>query len=198
MAENEKNMDLCELKCTLIDALKTQMSGGVGNVDAEEAGEVVDMIKDFAQTDYYEAKAHYYRTVEKAMEEGKSRGRYGYVRGLDRYMDDRDGMEMPEWWEMDHMADTDPTVMRIYISDVLSGQELETVLIHELGHAALFSYGLLPDIHKAVKRQYWMEAEEWVCNFIADYGMRIFSIAYEVMGEDAWMFIPYELDRLIA
>ena len=34
MAENEKNMDLCELKCTLIDALKTQMSGGVGNVDA--------------------------------------------------------------------------------------------------------------------------------------------------------------------
>ena len=73
-----------------------------------------------------------------------------------------------------------------------------SVLIHELGHAALFSYGLLPDIHKAVKRQYWMEAEEWVCNFIADYGMRIFSIAYEVMGEDAWMFIPYELDRLIA
>lgn len=96
------------------------------------------------------------------------------------------------------LATTDPTVMRIYISDNLSGQELETVLIHELGHAALFSYGLLPDIHKAVKRQYWMEAEEWVCNFIADYGMRIFSIAYEVMGEDAWMFIPYELDRLIA
>lgn len=96
------------------------------------------------------------------------------------------------------LATTDPTVMRIYISDNLSGKELETVLIHELGHAALFSYGLLPDIHKAVKRQYWMEAEEWACNFIADYGMRIFSIAYEVMGEDAWMFIPYELDRLIA
>ena len=114
MAENEKNMDLCELKCTLIDALKTQMSGGVGNVDAEEAGEVVDMIKDFAQTDYYEAKAHYYRTVEKAMEEGKSRGRYGYVRGLDRYMDDRDGMELPEWWEMDHMADTDQFDPRRY------------------------------------------------------------------------------------
>ena len=103
------------------------------------------------------------------------------------------------WWIIIILlATTDPTVMRIYISDDLSGQELATVLIHELGHAALFSYGLLPDIHKAVKRQYWMEAEEWVCNFIADYGMRIFSIAYEVMGEDAWMFIPYELDRLIA
>ena len=72
------------------------------------------MIKDFAQTDYYEAKAHYYRSVEKAMEEGKSRGRYGYIRGLDRYMDDRDGMEMPEWWEMDHMADTDQFDPRRY------------------------------------------------------------------------------------
>lgn len=46
--------------------------------------------------------------------EGKSRGRYGYVRGLDRYMDDRDGMEMPEWWEMDHMADTDQFDPRRY------------------------------------------------------------------------------------
>ena len=72
---NEKNMDLCDMKCTLIEALKTQLSGAVGNVDANEAGEVVDMIKDFAQTDYYEAKAQYYRSVEKAMEEGNSRGR---------------------------------------------------------------------------------------------------------------------------
>lgn len=41
-------------------------------------------------------------------------------------------------------------------------------------------------------------AEEWVCNFIADYGAKIFSIAYSVLGNDAWMFIPYELDKVIA
>ena len=29
---NEKNMDLCDMKCKLIDALKTQLSGGVGKV----------------------------------------------------------------------------------------------------------------------------------------------------------------------
>lgn len=96
------------------------------------------------------------------------------------------------------LATTDPTVLGIYISNDLSGEDLMTVLIHELGHAALFSYGLLPDIHRMVKHEFWMEAEEWVCNFIADYGMRIFKIAYAVLGEDAWMYIPYELDRLIA
>ena len=39
------------------------------------------------------------------------------------------------------LATTDPTVMRIYISDVLSGQELETVLIHELGMLLCFLTG---------------------------------------------------------
>lgn len=72
------------------------------------------------------------------------------------------------------------------------------ILIHELGHCALVSYSLLDDIHKVVKPEYWIWAEEWVCNFIADYGTKIFSIAYSVLGNDAWMFIPYELDRVIA
>lgn len=60
------------------------------------------------------------------------------------------------------------------------------------------SYGLLDDIHKVVKPEYWILAEEWVCNFIADYGAKIFSIAYSILGNDAWMFIPYELDKVIA
>ena len=51
---------------------------------------------------------------------------------------------------------------------------------------------------KVVKPEYWIWAEEWVCNFIADYGAKIFSIAYSVLGNDAWMFIPYELDKVIA
>lgn len=54
------------------------------------------------------------------------------------------------------------------------------------------------DIHKVVKPEYWILAEEWACNFIADYGAKIFSIAYSILGNDAWMFIPYELDKVIA
>lgn len=86
----------------------------------------------------------------------------------------------------------------IFMSRSLSGALLIKVLIHELGHCALVSYGLLDDIHKVVKPEYWILAEEWVCNFIADYGAKIFSIAYSVLGNDAWMFIPYELDKVIA
>ena len=43
----------------------------------------------------------------------------------------------------------------------------------------------------------WIEAEEWVCNFIADYGRQIFQIASTVLGDEAWSFIPYELERLV-
>ena len=57
---------------------------------------------------------------------------------------------------------------------------------------------LLDDIHRMVKHQYWVEAEEWVCNFIADYGLKIFSVAYSILGDEAWIFVPYELEKLIA
>ena len=39
------------------------------------------------------------------------------------------------------------------------------VLIHEICHCVLYSYGLLYDIHKADKKDYWILAEEWICNF---------------------------------
>lgn len=48
------------------------------------------------------------------------------------------------------------------------------------------------------EESYWFEAEEWVCNFIADYGESIFGVAYSILGEDAWALIPYELEKLIA
>lgn len=96
------------------------------------------------------------------------------------------------------VATTDPTTLTIYISNELSGEFLTHVLIHELGHCAIFSFDLLIDIHRMVKPKYWIEAEEWVCNFIADYGTQIFNTAYSILGDDAWIFIPYELERLIA
>ena len=49
-----------------------------------------------------------------------------------------------------------------------------------------------------VHPRYWLEAEEWVCNFIADYGMKIFSIAYNILGDRAIDVVPRELERMIA
>lgn len=96
------------------------------------------------------------------------------------------------------VATTDPNTLTVYISEALHGSFLTRVLIHELGHCALFSFNLLDDIHHMVYPRYWVEAEEWVCNFIADYGMQIFSIAYSVLGEKAIDIVPYEVERLVA
>lgn len=96
------------------------------------------------------------------------------------------------------VATTDPRTMTVYISSKLEGAFRTTVVIHELGHCALFSYDLLDDIHRVVPREHWIEAEEWVCNFIADYGMAIFHAAYDILGDEAIMSVPYELEHLIA
>lgn len=95
------------------------------------------------------------------------------------------------------VATTDPIDRTVYLLDTLNGDFLNTVLLHELGHVVMFSYGLLGDIHRAVPRYLWIDAEEWVCNFIADYGRQIFQIASDVLGDEAWSFIPYELERLV-
>lgn len=96
------------------------------------------------------------------------------------------------------VATTDPKDLCIYISDEISGSFLFRVLVHELGHCAIYSFNLLNDIHRMVHPKYWVEAEEWVCNFIADYGLKIFKVAYKTLGDDAIDVIPYEIERLIA
>ena len=93
---------------------------------------------------------------------------------------------------------TDPKSHVVYLSNELVGEMFIKVLLHELGHCALISFNLLEDIHEMVKPDCWIEAEEWLCNFLVDYGFTIFSTAYDLLGFEAWKLIPYELDRLIA
>ena len=95
------------------------------------------------------------------------------------------------------VATTDPQTHLICLSSDISGDFLNRVLIHELGHAAMISFGLLDDIHRMVRPEYWIEAEEWICNFIADYGLRIYAAAYDILGEDAWLYVPYGMERLV-
>lgn len=71
------------------------------------------------------------------------------------------------------------------------------VLIHEIGHCVLFSFHLIDDIYRMVKPEYRTETEEWIYNFIADYGMKIFESAYLILGDEAWAYIPRELEKLV-
>ena len=75
----------------------------------------------------------------------------------------------------ERLGTTDPELKTIFLSNQLTGETKSRVLIHELGHCVIFSFNLQYDIHKVVKEDYWIEAEEWLCNFIAGYGRLIFE-----------------------
>lgn len=92
---------------------------------------------------------------------------------------------------------TDPSNQTVYLSNSLHGEFLTRVLVHELGHCALVSFHLLDDIHRITKKDYWIYAEEFLCNWIADYGLLIFEIAKDILGYDAWICVPYELEKMI-
>lgn len=97
------------------------------------------------------------------------------------------------------VATTDPKDFTVYLSKDLSGQFLMRVFTHELGHCVMYSYGLIDEIHRMTYPEYWIDAEEWVCNFLADYGYRVFQIAYSILRDyNAWMYVPGELERFVS
>lgn len=95
------------------------------------------------------------------------------------------------------VATTDPSNSCVCLSSKLEGDFLMTVFIHELGHCALWSYGLLNDIHRMTKYRNWIEMEEFICNILADYGLQIFKIAYKTVGYDAWKTIPKKFENIL-
>lgn len=96
------------------------------------------------------------------------------------------------------VAVTDFQSLSVYVSSDLSGEFLYKVLIHELGHCAIFSFSLDKEIHRMVKQEYWIEAEEWICNFIWDYGLKIFEALFNMFGDKALEFLPHEIEQLLA
>ena len=98
----EKLKDIVDIKHDLVEAVKAEMAQGIEQVDTEEMGEVVDMIKDLASAEKSCMEAAYYELVCEAMQgedaAGYDRWRYssgrfapkgrGSVRGyLPPYMD---------------------------------------------------------------------------------------------------------------
>lgn len=75
---------LKHMKESLIGCVQSQISGNLAEVDAEELGEAIDMIKDLEE-------AIYYGTITKSMEEGSKYNEHGqtayypvYMRDIDR------------------------------------------------------------------------------------------------------------------
>lgn len=93
------------------------------------------------------------------------------------------------------LATTDPVTNTICVSSALRGTLKKRVLAHEMGHATCFSFGLLDDIHRCCYPWKRIEMEEFICNFVADYGEKIFEITYQVMGDEAIYALPGKLEN---
>ena len=86
---------------------------------------------------------------------------------------------------------TDPIIRTIFISESLTGDFEKRVVAHELGHAVCFSYGLLDEIHRCCKKSHWVEMEEFICNFVADYGEMIWDITRDITK------VPLYLEKMM-
>ena len=96
------------------------------------------------------------------------------------------------------VAVTDPDTMTIYLSNKLRGEFLTRVVLHELSHAMMISYGYLEQIHRYCKKRHWVDMEELIANLIANHAKEIFQRAYDIVGDDAIRFVPYGLERSVA
>lgn len=86
----------------------------------------------------------------------------------------------------------------ISIANNLHGELLNRVFIHELGHCVMFSYGLLPELHRMTKKRYWVDAEEFVCNILADYGQFVIRTTRDILGNKFTYVSPVGMERMIA
>jgi hypothetical protein len=86
----------------------------------------------------------------------------------------------------------------ISIANNLHGELLNRVFIHELGHCVMFSYGLLPELHRMVKKRYWVDAEEFVCNILADYSHFVIGTARDILGNQFTYVAPVGMERMTA
>ena len=121
----------------LTKCAEMEFEKGVENINAEEMGEVTDMIKDLAE-------AEYYAKISKAMDESEYGEDYDYMGAYDehsrkgyrgqprdskgRYMSRRrmgyTEMMMPEMYDysdMEHMRDMDRDYGKMYYADGMNG-----------------------------------------------------------------------------
>lgn len=117
----------------------------------------------------------------------------GYLWHVERVPDDHE--MLVDRFGVKRVATTDPVTRCVYLSESLDGDFLNTVFVHELGHCVIFSYGLLDDLHHMVHHKYWADAEEYLCNFVADYGLAMFVIASDILGDEALLSIKRHLSN---
>lgn len=62
---------ICDLKCTLTNLIAGEMSKDLHLIDTEELGMIADILKDLSEVERNSREACYFKTVTKAMKEGR-------------------------------------------------------------------------------------------------------------------------------
>lgn len=84
MKEYDLN-DICELKADLIKSLQMNFAAGLDHVDTDEAGKVIDMVKDLAEAEYYLSIVEAMEHPEKSKSTWTKNGEEHRPREQDRY-----------------------------------------------------------------------------------------------------------------
>jgi len=84
------------------------------------------------------------------------------------------------------VATTDPLRKMVYVARGLSTSFREKVIVHEIGHCAAVSFGLLTIISSVVPRSKQIAVEEWLCNYMVEIGPEIKRAAEEVLDHEIW------------
>lgn len=71
-----------------------------------------------------------------------------------------------------HLGVTDKIKKIVYLNDNLNGDLLRKVLIHELTHVWMYSYGYFID----------RETEEFLCSFVDTYAQDVIEHADDILG----------------
>lgn len=95
------------MKENLISCVQTQISGNLANVDTEELGDAIDMIKDLEE-------AIYYCTITKAMEEGDKEKKEGHHQQQPQHQ-----YQQPMYYP--YYRDMDRDHGRLYYDDIYYG-----------------------------------------------------------------------------
>lgn len=74
----------------------------------------------------------------------------------------------------------------------------DTDQLHQIQQNVFNEKHLLPGLHHMVKKQYWVDAEEFVCNMLADYGCFVIGVAKDVLGNRFTYVAPVGAERMIA
>ena len=82
----------------------------------------------------------------------------------------------------ERLATTDPVTRTINLNLSLRPPLLDRVMLHEVAHAVTISWGLLPDLFRAVSTRSQAGAEEWAAQLVENHAIEAVDAARMALG----------------